>query len=77
MDSYCGTVGTCIHLTVNGVDIMLSCSDYAASGGSSMILQLVAGDTVSLTIGGACHSLYNDGTYAFNQFSGHLLYEVL
>ena len=77
-DNSCGTDDTCVDLTVNGVHIMRSCSEYAASGGSSTILQLVVGDTVSLNIGGRCYSLHDIAeTYTHNQFSGHLLYEVL
>ena len=77
-DGSCGTDHTCVYVTVNGVYTMKSCSVDVASGGSSMILQLVVGDTVSLNIAGPCHSLYNyPGTLAYNQFSGNLLYEVL
>ena len=78
VDNSCGTDHTCVDLTVNGVHIMRSCSEYAASGGSSVILQLVDGDTVSLNIEGPCNSLYDtSGTFTHNQFSGHLLYEVI
>ena len=77
-DDTCGSNLACVYLTVNGVYMMKSCSDYAASGGSSMILQLMVGDTVSLNLGGPCYSLHDSSeTYSYNQFSGHLLYEVL
>ena len=77
-DSSCGADYVGITLNVNDVDIMVSVSDRASSGGSSVILQLAAGDTVTLTIAGTCYSLvYVSGTHAYNQFSGHLLYEVL
>ena len=75
-DGSCGTSNTCVDLNINGVDTMRSCSEYAASGGSSMILQLMAGDTLSLTIGAVCTSIL-DSSLAHNQFGGHLLYEIL
>ena len=77
-DASCGEDYVSIFLNVNDLDIMVSQSDRASSGGSSVILQLVSGDTVMLTIGGSCYSIVNiSGTHAYNQFSGHLLYEVL
>ena len=77
-DTTCGTVHTCVVLTVNGVDIMRSCGEYLAGGGSSLILQLMAANTVSLNIDGQCLSLYGaSGSFAHNQFGGHLLYEIL
>ena len=53
-DETCGSDHTCAYLNVNVVKTMASCSEHVASGGSSVILQLVAGDTVSLTIDGLC-----------------------
>ena len=77
-DNTCGSNYVGVYLFVNVVHLMSSCSEYVASGGSSMILELVSGDTVSLIKVGACDTLHgSSGTSSFNQFSGHLLHEVL
>ena len=76
-DDSCGTSYACVDVTVNGVvDTMRSCSENLVSAGSSMILQLMAGDTLSLTIGAGCTSI-RDSSVVHNQFGGHLLYEIL
>ena len=60
---------------------MGSCTEHLAGGGSTLILELVAGDTLSvMTGGGGCYTLYavpETTPYAYNQFSGQLVHEIL
>ena len=79
-DISCGADHTCARVHQNGVPFMESCSESYASGGSSLIRQLMAGDDVYLDIHvvGGCHNLYvGTGSYVHNQFSGHLLHEII
>ena len=77
-DNSCGTNHVCAHLNLNGVDLMYSCSEVYASGGSSIILQLMAGDDVYIGIAGPCYNLNpHSGSAAYNQFGGHLLYDTI
>ena len=75
--SSCGTNNICLILRVNGVTLSASCSEYAASGGTGVTMQLSAGDmvTVALNYSSACE-ITNDGVN-YNKFSGHLVYEII
>ena len=73
----CAENHACASLFVNGTDFMESCSMYAASAGSSIMLDLSAGEQVWLVTTGVCFYFQDDsGPGAFNQFGGQLLHEL-
>ena len=76
-DDTCGSGAACVRLTINGVLLSYSCSEYLSSGGTAVTVQLTAGDTVTVDVnsGSPCVVLHN-GAYN-NKFSGHLVYMII
>ena len=76
-DGSCGTDNIVVQLEVNSVIISRSYSEAYASGGSSVSVQLSAGDTVTVAVvsGSPCEALYN--YVSANKFSGHLVYQII
>ena len=75
--SSCGTGNISLLLNVNGATSSMSCSEYLASGGTSVTIRLSAGDmvTVVMSFGSSCEITYPDSIA--NKFSGHLVYEII
>ena len=76
-DGSCGVNHIDIQLEVNSVIISQSCSEVCASGGSSMSVQLSAGDTVTVAVNSAAPCDVMFGNSRYNKFSGHLVYQII
>ena len=78
-DGSCGSNHICVALQVNGLDMSMSCSEVYASGGTSVTLQLQAGDSAKVIVHGTapCFNLYDSGNNSFHTFSGHLVYQII
>ena len=76
-DGSCGAGHICVRLDVNTYGISESCDQSYESCGTSVTLQLSAGDTVTLSIddGESCRVL--GGGTTTNKFSGHLVYQII
>ena len=76
-DDTCGTGNMCVRLTINGVVLSTSCSEYISSAGIAVTVQLTAGDTVTVDLGSgsSCVVLYEGSSH--NKFSGHLVYMII
>ena len=76
-DDTCGTAHICVELKINSVSISQSCCATPNSAGSSVSVQLSAGDTVTVAVdyGAPCEVLNN--YVLFNKFSSHLIYQIL
>ena len=67
----------CVQLHVNTVGISESCDQTYESCGTSVTLQLSAGDTVTLSTDGGASCRVLSGLTAHNKFSGHLVYQII
>ena len=77
-DDACGTTGIEVGLKINGVLKATSHSEEYSSGGSSLAVQLTAGDVLWVAIGdgGFCNTPNNNANY-LNFFSGYLIYNII
>ena len=74
----CSSNHMCVALQVNGLDMSISCSEVFASGGTSVTLQLQAGDSAKIIFHPApCCILHDSGGYSYHTFSGHLVYQII
>ena len=73
----CGTENICVQLEVNGAIIHMSCSEVYSSGGASVVVQLSAGDAVTVAVNHdtQCQVLHSSSSY--NKFSCHLIYKII
>ena len=76
-DDTCGTGYICVRLTINGVLLSHSCSEYMSSAGTAVTIQLTAGDTVTVDVGSGSPCVVLHQGADNNKFSGHLVYMII